>query len=158
EATLSRVAGVGGRLPGAEVVVITPRRKEPDLPRGGVVIVSDSLLASREALAKRIRLWAPDGLIVDEAHRLKTWDSARGRVVRAVAEAVGGGPRLAISGTPLFANPVELANTLAITGQLDPVFGGMGRFCAAFARQNKYKAWVARKRELPRLRSMLDQY
>jgi len=158
EATLSRAAGVGGRLPGAEVVVITPRRKEPDLPRRGVVIVSDSLLASREALAKRIRLWAPDGLIVDEVHRLKTWDSARGRVVRAVAEAVGDGPRLAISGTPLFANPVELASTLAITGQLDPVFGGMGRFCAAFARQNKYKAWVARKRELPRLRSMLDQY
>lgn len=154
----SKVAGVGGRLGGAEVVVINPRRKEPDLPPRGVVIVSDSLLASREALAKRIRLWRPDGMVVDEVHRLKTYDSARGRAVRAIAELVGEGPRLAISGTPLFANPVELANTLAITGQLDPVFGGMGRFCDDFARQDRFKAWVARKRELPRLREMLDQH
>lgn len=158
EVTESRVAGVGGRLDGAEVVVINPRRKEPDLPARGVVIVSDSLLASRGPLAKRIRLWAPDGLIVDEVHRLKSFDSARGRAVRAMAELVGDGPRLAISGTPLFANPVELANTLAITGQLDPVFGGMGRFCEDFARQNRFKAWVARKRELPRLRGLLDRH
>lgn len=155
EATASGVAGIG-RTKDAQVVAVSARRKEPELPDSGVVVVADSVLAARPALSRRIQNWAPQGLIVDEAHRHKTWDSMRGRQIRELAEATDG-LCLAVTGTPMFANPVELANVLAITGQLDPIFGGMGRFSAAFARQNKFKGWVARKNQLPKLRRILNE-
>lgn len=138
------------------IVVISPTRKVPDLPGVGAVVVSDSLLASRPALVEQIRAWKPDALIVDEIHREKTWESARSVAVRSIAEQVPG-IRLGISGTPMFANPVELASPLAITGQLDPVFGGYGAFVETYARQNHFKAWVARKKMLPQLRRIFDE-
>ncbi|WP_194165103.1 helicase-related protein [Pseudactinotalea sp. HY160] len=139
----------------SEAVVITSKRKEPGFPDVGAVIVSDSLMASRPALLERIRAWAPDGLIVDEVHRHKTWDSARAKAVRDVAEGIDG-TRIAISGTPMLANPVELASPLAITGQLGPIFGGYDAFATTYARQNHFKAWVARKKMMPQLRTVFD--
>ncbi|HLS00372.1 MAG TPA: SNF2-related protein, partial [Beutenbergiaceae bacterium] len=104
EAAMSRVT-TGGLKPEADAVVVLPARKQPEFPDTGVVIVSDSLLAGRQALAQDIRAWEPDGVIVDEAHRAKTWESKRSTVVRDVATRVGKGLRVAITGTPMSANP-----------------------------------------------------
>lgn len=140
-----------------QVTVVSASVKDPDLPDGpGVVVVSDSLLASRPRLSAALATWAPDALIVDEAHRHKTWDSARSKAVRALATRVPG-LRVALTGTPMLANPVDLAGPMAITGQLDPIFGGYGAFTNRYARKNKFGAWMPRKNRLPELRQIFDE-
>lgn len=96
------------------IVLVTSTRRVRDFPETGVVVGADSLLAGREELRTRITQWAPDGIIVDESHRLKTWTSTRSVAVRSIAHQVPG-LRVAISGTPMLASPVELAAQLAIS-------------------------------------------
>ena len=140
-----------------QIVVWQARRKKlADPPERGVVIVSDSLLVSRPNLLAALTAWRADVMIVDEAHRQKTWSSQRSKTIRDLAATVTG-PRVALTGTPLFANPVELAGVLGITGHLTPVFGGYGKFVIRYAQQNKFKKWVPRKRMLPELRRRLTE-
>ncbi|MGC0252679.1 helicase-related protein [Pseudactinotalea sp. Z1748] len=138
-----------------EVVTISPRRKVPDLPEKGAVVISDSLIASRPALAADLLAWGPDALIVDEVHRHKTWGSVRATAVRELAQQVPG-LRIAISGTPMFAQPAELASPLAITGQLDPIFGGHGQFLETYTRPTPFHTRVARAKMMPQLREVFD--
>lgn len=145
-----------GFATGEQVVVLRPSRKVPELPARGAVVVPDSLLAARPAPCELAIGWAPDGLIVDESHRLKTWDSERSRAVRRVAQRVSG-LRVPVTGTAMLANPVELAPQLAISGHLDTVFGGLAKFLGDFARQDQFGNWLPRARALPRLREVLDE-
>ena len=140
------------------IVVIRPGRKIPDLPERGVVVVADSLLAAakRVDLLRDVVEWAPNGLLVDESHRLRTWTSARGTVVRNIASIVSG-LRLPMTGTPLLANPVELTNQLAIAGHLDPVFGGASKFIETYATKDRFGGWLTKKKMLPQLRDILHQ-
>ena len=147
--------GTAGALP-ARIVRIVPGRKEPALPDSGVVIVSDSLLAARPELLARICAWSPDGVLVDEVHRAKTFDSARATASRAVAAAVGDGLRAAITGTPVFASPADLAAALAISGHLDTVFGGLSAFLDTYCKQNFFGAWMARTEKMDELRELLE--
>lgn len=153
-ANTARIAATDMVEPGGHVVVIVPNRKQPPLPDEGVVVVSDALIASRKPLADELIEWAPQVLIVDEVHRQKTWESARSKAVRRIAETVDG-PRYAISGTPMFAHPHELASPLAITGQLDPVMGGLNSFVRRFCYKNRFGMLVARKKNLPVLHDRL---
>jgi len=137
-----------------QVVLWAAGKKIQSVPERGVVVVSDSLIAARPELFNALVDWKPDALCVDEAHRGKTWASKRSKVIRALAGAVDG-PRMALTGTPLFANPVELAGVMAITGHLTKVFGGYGKYVIRYAQQNRFKAWVARKKMLPELRRRL---
>lgn len=74
----------------ARLVVVHPRRKVPDLPDTGVVIVPDTLVAARRQLLVELCAWAPQVLVYDEAHRAKTWESARSLAARSLAGAPGG--------------------------------------------------------------------
>lgn len=139
------------------LAVIRPGRKVPDLPEHGVVVVPDSLLAARPALVDQLRAWAPDGITVDESHRLKTWDSTRSRAVRRIAMNVPG-LRIPISGTAMLASPIELASQLAISGHLDTVFGGLARFLQAYGKEDAFGGWKPRVRALPHLREQLDEH
>src|SRR5699024_12264737 len=65
--------------------------------------------------------------------------------------------RLGPSATPMFANPIELVGPLAITGQLDSVFGGFDQFATRYARQDKWGRWHARKQRLGELRRVFDE-
>lgn len=142
-----------------DVVSFSARRKEPELPERGVVVVPDSLLTSRQALAERLIEWAPETLIIDEVHRARNWTSKRSMVLRDIADRLPeGSSRIGISGTPIFSSPHELAPLLAITGHLDPVFGGFSNFLETYCRQNHFKAWVPRKNMLPQLRQMLNDH
>lgn len=145
-------------LPG-ETVVVDPRRKQPPLPAAGAVIVADSTLVARPQLVEDILGWGPDALIVDEAHRARTYTSQRSTMIRELAEQLEPGtPRIVLTGTPMSKSPAEIAAILAITGQLQAVFGGFSQFVEEYCLVDKWGKYKARKRALPKLRRLLDQH
>lgn len=137
-------------------VVRAERRKAVVLPDSGVVIASDTTVTARPGLADQLRAWHPTVFILDEAHRAKTWSSKRSICVRGIGRSSD--VTIALSGTPLFANPVEMTPLLDLTGDLMSVFGGRHQFIARYARQNKWNAWIPRRENLPELRSSLDEH
>lgn len=142
-----------------EIVMISAKKKEPDFPDRGVIVVPDSLMVSRPHLVQRIIGWAPEVFIYDEAHRARNWESKRSEMARNLTDAFPSSTlKICLTGTPLFAQPHELAPLLAMTGHLDPVFGGYSEFLSTYSRQNAFKAWVARKNMLGKLKRMLDEH
>jgi len=137
------------------VVIIEPGRKLPALPDHGVVIVAHSYVASNSAARNAILAWSPDGLIVDEAHYLKTWDSDRSRAVRRIAQDIEG-LRIASSGTVILKAPHEAMPALAITGHLDSVFGGVTNFLNTYCYQDTMGNWQPRMKALEDFRHVLD--
>lgn len=117
----------------AQIVSIRPGRKEPEMPVRGFVVITDSLLSSREMLAERLGHWEADLLIYDEAHRAKTWEAKRSVAMRKLAATVT--DRVALSGTPMMSNPAELPSLLSITGQLQPIFGSRKAFMSRYTRE-----------------------
>lgn len=155
--TVSEIAP-SGRTPPRHIVTFKAGRKEPDLPAAGVVIVADSLIASRPELRDRIARWNPDALVYDEAHRARNWRSARAEAIRDLCERLRpDAMRLPMTATPLFANPAELASLLAISGHLDPVFGGYTAFVERYCKRNHFKALVPRLNRLPELKRILAE-
>jgi hypothetical protein len=140
-----------------EVSVISPTRKIRPFPDRGVVIVADSLLASRSALLDSLIAWRPDGLIVDEAHREKGLESKRSKAVRRLAHNVRG-LRIPITGTPLVSSPADLAPLLDISGHLQPVFGGYSHFMETYCRQDQMRGWVPRQTTLEDLGSEMNRH
>lgn len=141
-----------------ECQIIRTGRKERPLGDYRWAIVADSLLAARAATVDRIAAWAPSGVIYDEVHRSKNWESKRSRTMRELAERVrfAGGEVIGMTGTPLVASPTELASIMAITGQLIDVFGSHSHFCQTYARwNNRFGRWEPRKRSLGALGDIL---
>lgn len=124
-----------------------------DMPTRGVVVISDSLLAARPHLPVQLGAWA-DGLIVDEAHRMKNVAAQRTGAVLSLARRIDG-LKVALSGTPMVSEPSDLAPILDCVGLLEPVFGGWSEFYSTYMRPDKYRGWVARKRQLPHLGDVL---
>ena len=120
--------------PEASTAVIRPGRKVPELPRTGMVIVTDSLLAapSRRGLLEDLQTWGADLLIYDEAHRAKTWESQRATAMRNLA--VTAKDRLVLSGTPMMSNPADLPSVLAIAGRLKSTFSSRTAFMGRYTR------------------------
>lgn len=139
------------------IAVMRPGRKLPELPDKGIVIVADSLLAARPQLLADIMSWSPDTGFVDESHRARTWSASRATAERNLMAAVTG-LRIPMTGTPILANPVEMANQLAISGHLDPVFGGASKYINKFAKQNHFGAWQPRPEALPELQESLNNH
>ncbi|WP_263310054.1 DEAD/DEAH box helicase [Brachybacterium atlanticum] len=121
-------------LDDAPIVLIRPGRKVPDLPATGIVIVTDSLLAAptRRPLLENLKAWGADVLIYDEGHRAKNWHSGRAKVMRELATTAT--DRMVLTGTPVMSNPADLPSLLAITGQLQPVFGSRTAFMNRYTR------------------------
>lgn len=130
-------------------------RKEPELPARGVAIVSDSLLVHRPQLMAELQAWAPGAVIVDEAHRHKSFDSLRSNAARTLAEA-SAGLRIAVTGTPVISSAVDLAALLAITGHLDTVFGGHSAFLETYCKQNFWGGWESNPHTADDLRRRLE--
>lgn len=146
---------------GRWIVVIKTGRKDGDWPVEGIVITADSMLASRKELQYKAVEWAPDHLIYDEAHRAKTWESARATAMRAIAAQIRakGGVCMCLTGTPMpSGNHAELASQLDITGHLDSVFGGYGAFVDAFCRLDQFRKLVSKKGTSDALRRKLVDY
>lgn len=143
-----------------QVVIFVSGRKEPDLPdEVGAVVVSDSLLVSRPQLFERLVDWEPDALVYDEAHRMRGLKTARSEMMRDLSDAMlDDTVILALTGTPLFSNPIELLPVLQFVRLLDPVFGGFSAYTERFCRRNNFNQWVARVKALPELRRLLDEH
>lgn len=153
----SRLHTLGGRHPDGEIVIIRSGRKEPEtLPEHGVVITSDSLLAHRPALRARLAQWAPEATLYDEAHRGKTFESTRSQAMLSMGVATARAP-VAITGTPLFANPAELAPLLEFTGHLAPVFGGVNAYLERYCKHDYFGNLVPNKANLGELREILRE-
>lgn len=116
--------------PGREVEVVEGRKAEGRINRDTNVIILNYELLS--AHLDRILAWNPDALIVDEAHFVKERRSARTQAVAAVAEAVGDGLKMYLSGTPIPNRPIELAEPLSHLGLLDSL-GGFWDFAERYA-------------------------
>lgn len=131
-------------------------RKEPEIPDEGAVIVSDALLRARPALLQRLKDWAPQGLIDDEAHRHRTFLSQSTRIAMDLAQATSG-LRIPITGTPVVKNPKDLIPLLAISGHLESVFGGASLFLSNYLKFNRYRGWEVNLDALPHLKGVLDR-
>lgn len=106
--------------PGREVVVLEGRKSEAIPASADIVVVNyDILTAHLDSLLA----WKPDALVVDEAHYVKERTSARTKAVAAIAEHVGDGLKVYLSGTPIPNRPIELAEPLTHLGLIDS-FGG----------------------------------
>ncbi|GAA4924975.1 DEAD/DEAH box helicase [Nesterenkonia rhizosphaerae] len=122
----------------------------------GALIVPDSLLGT-EAVESVIADFEPDCLIVDEAHRFRTWDSQRSQAVRRLARSLPMGRRFAVTGTPMLAHPGEMANLLAITGQLETHFGSYGQFLDRYTKRNKFGQFKPNKKRLEELGEIMSE-
>lgn len=96
------------------------------VPTSSVVIVPDSVLPSCVDQVRTVR-WA--SLVVDEAHRMKSTRTQRGRAVLNLSTVMPSSSlRLLLTGTPLLNRPGELVAMLDVLGVVDTVFGGMKAF------------------------------
>lgn len=139
--------------------VINGKRRIRDFPEAGLVVLTDSLMVSRPALIDAVAEWAPDVGIYDEAHRARTWGSARSGTIRSLADQTPLSTRLALTGTPLFnKRPDELTPLLYWTGQLVPVFESRTAFIDLFCKTDRWGGLVPNKRAQPKLRRMLDEH
>lgn len=153
---------VPAHLDDAPIMLIRPGRTIPDLSDTGIVIVTDSLLAAptRRPLLDDLKDWGADVLIYDEGHRAKNWHSRRSKAMRELAATVT--DRMVLTGTPIMSNPADLPSLLAITGQLEPVFGSRTAFMARYTRsyeitvgQQTIQKIVPNKKRLPELAQIL---
>ena len=141
-----------------QIAVVRAGRKEPHIDGKKVVIIGDSMLASRPETAAKIVAWAPELVGYDEIHRAKTIGSKRSEAVLDLIAAVPRIKRVALTGTPLMAGPHELVPLLEFTGHMSSVFGGPSAFLARYCRQDKFGGWHARKEHLPELHQKLADH
>lgn len=118
-------------LPGRSVQVLNGRKAAPiDAGTDVVVINYDVLTAWQNALTA----WAPQALIVDEAHMIKNAKAARAKAVAEIAETLPTGAlRMLLTGTPIPNSPIDLAHPLQVLGVMDAVFGGFWPFAKRYA-------------------------
>ncbi|OZB77148.1 MAG: hypothetical protein B7X41_21300, partial [Microbacterium sp. 14-71-5] len=139
-------------------------RKEPALDdRIAVVVVADSMLASRPEARDRIAAWlaaagARGSFVVDEAHRMKTMGSQRSNAILDLKAAAPEARCYALTGTPILAGPHELVPILEFTGHLTPVFGGAGAFLRTYCTPTRYGGFAPRKRALDDLNRLLTEH
>ncbi len=81
--------------------------------------------------------WAPDGVIVDEAHYCKNYKAQRTHAVIALAGLKSVRVRLALTGTPVENQPAELIPQLRILGRLDDL-GGWKTFTQSYCVKGKW--------------------
>ncbi|MCU6479098.1 DEAD/DEAH box helicase [Arthrobacter sp. A2-55] len=139
------------------IVPVRAGRKVPPFPTRGVIVVADSLLASRPQLLADLIAWAPTEALFDEVHRARTWGGVRATADRNLACSTDG-LRIPMTGTPFLANPVEGTNMLAIGGVLDSRFGGPSKFIDRYATQNHFGAWLPNRKMLGDLEDRLTKY
>lgn len=104
-----------------EILAITPATKNPgqQLPDAGYVIAADSLISARRQLEQDLAAWAPDLLIVDEAHRMKNSGTRRTKAVVRIAKAAR--DRICLTGTPIVSTPLDVIPLLAILGKNEAI-------------------------------------
>ncbi|GAA2036629.1 hypothetical protein GCM10009720_16550 [Yaniella flava] len=135
---------------------VSTGRKLPDLPEVGSLVVPSSLL-QREDVRELIAEFDPDAMIFDEAHEYATWESQRSIAARELARTLPVGQRLAVTGTPSDSHPGEMANPMAITGQLEARFGSYGNYMQRYTTVDHFGKHKPLKKNLPELADNLRE-
>lgn len=118
-------------LPGRTVQVLNGRKAAPIDAGTDVVVINYDVLTAWQG---QLTAWAPQALIVDEAHMIKNSRAARAKAVAEIAETLPTGAlRMLLTGTPIPNTPIDLAHPLRVLGVLDPVFGGFWPFAKRYA-------------------------
>lgn len=108
------------------VVEVLSGSKPYPLSNADVIVTGDATLTNWAPALANVRAKA---LLVDEAHHFKNPKAKRTIALRGLALSIpDDGYVVLASGTPAVNRPVELVAPLNIIGQLEPVFGGEGKF------------------------------
>jgi SNF2 family DNA or RNA helicase len=125
-------------LPDRRVVVVTDRKRFPELGEYDVVVLGWSNIVHWEQQAKNHK-----ALIADESHYAKSYDAKRTKAVVKVAKTVPeDGYVLALTGTPVTNRPAEYAAQLEMMGRLGDLGGKWGfyrRYCNAY--RDRWGQW-----------------
>lgn len=144
----------------AELATITPSTKKVTaaaLPAAGYIIVSDAMLVSRRTLPALLADWAPDLVIIDEAHRMKNPSAKRTRAAQQIAAAAG--KTIALTGTPIISTPLDVLPLLDMLGHLHWFPGGTRRtFEARYTSPDRWNNPRPVKRMLPELHALLEAF
>lgn len=140
---------------GGEILTLTSKTKKPALPESGVVILTHTLLRSRESLQKSLAEFEADLLIFDEAHNAKVWGNKTSTAMRALAR--NAKRTLCLTGTPLFKSPQDAMVMLDMIGCLDDVFGGYGAFVDTYLSEDRFGNLKPQKRKLGDFAKKMDE-
>ena len=139
---------------GGEAAVIRSGRKQPALPKTGIVIVSAALVANRPELARELAQWQPTLFLFDESQQVMTWTSRRSRVLRRLSQSCT--VSIPMTGTPSpSGSPLDLPAQLDIAGLFTSEFGTYLEYREYFCRRTKF-GWKPRKDRLKELNATLE--
>jgi len=120
----------------------------------GVLLTTDSALSASTELVEWIINWRPELGVVDEAHRIKTFDAKVSRQVRAVASRT---PMfIAATGTPILKEPSEMMTLFQVTHTIER-FGGLHAFIKNYTFEDKWHRRVGVKAKMPAIRAELNR-
>lgn len=147
-------------IDGAELLTVTPSTKkvtEGTLPAAGYVIVSDAMLVSRRTMTGLLSDWAPDVLVIDEAHRMKNPGAKRTRAVAQVSAAAG--KTIALTGTPIISTPLDVLPLLDMLGHIGWFPGGTRKtFEDRYTVPDRWGNARPFKKRLPELHALLEAF
>lgn len=147
-------------IPGAELCTITPATKTvtaTTLPTAGYVVVSDAMLVSRRTLGSVLADWAPDLVIIDEAHRMKNPTAKRTRQAAALTRTAR--TTIALTGTPIISTPLDVLPILDMLGHVHWFPGGTLRsFEDRYTVPDRWGNARPFKKRLPELHALLEAF
>lgn len=139
--------------PGEVVTVTSKNKTTPELPNVGYVVTSDTLITARPKLLEELSKQFWDLLIVDESHRLKNYQAKRTRKVWHLSKSCE--RMLALTGTPIVSNPLDLLPTLGMLGQLKHF---PDNYVDTYTKQNFFNGRDPRPEALPDLHDRLERH
>lgn len=155
-ASWEKEAATSGITPDSTPLVVTAKTRNPELPDTSTIITTDTLLTARPALATALTNWQPDVIIIDEAHRIKNPKSKRTKTILNLTKNTPG-PCYCLTGTPMLATPVELIPLLQATRTMH-WFKNPGAFLKTYTNKTPWGQHIARKKQLPALKTTLDTH
>ena len=139
--------------PGQLVTITASDKTTPPLPEVGYVVTSDTLITARPKLLEQLSKQRWDLLIVDESHRLKNYQAKRTRKVWHLSKSCK--RTVALTGTPIVSNPLDLLPTLGMLGQLRHF---PQNFIDAYTVENFWGGRDPKQDSLDDLRQRLDEH
>lgn len=139
--------------PGQLVTITASDKTTPPLPEVGYTVTSDTLITARPKLLEDLSKQRWDLLIVDESHRLKNYQAKRTRKVWHLSKSCK--RTIALTGTPIVSNPLDLLPTLGMLGQLHHF---PENFIDAYTVENFWGGRDPKQDSLEDLRRRLDDH
>lgn len=149
----NQVNHLPNNTPGKIVTITSKDKTTPQLPEAGYVITSDTLITARPKLLEQLSKQFWDLLIVDESHRLKNYKAKRTRKVWHLSKSCE--RMIALTGTPIVSNPLDLLPILGMLGQLKHF---PDNYLDTYTKENYWGGREPRRENLDDLKLRLDAH